>query len=168
MKTKFHSNENIKWHTFMNTYWMTQTPEFINPRTRMFFSSIYPLSKALSFLGEPVACLQIFRSFVCCSQSFSQRVEELKCFLFWDCWTGNSSPIKADRFWLSWSGTMVSCGARTHTHTHTLSLPVLSRTSLNWREDWLQFESGIQSGIIKFDIALSTSTVSGSYLMKEN
>jgi hypothetical protein len=38
---------------------------------------------------------------------------------------------------------------------------VLSLTSLNWREDWLQLESGIQSGIIKFDISLSTSTVSG-------
>jgi len=49
----------------------------------------------------------------------------------------------------------------THTHTHSLSLPVLSLTSLNWREDWLQLESGIQSGIIKFDISPSTSTVSG-------
>lgn len=82
----------------MNIYWMIQTPEFIKPRTRMFFSSIYPLSKSLSFLGEPVACLQIFTSSVCRSQSFSQRVEELKCFLFRDSWTGNSSPIKADRF----------------------------------------------------------------------
>jgi hypothetical protein len=47
----------------MNIYWMIQTPEFINPRTRMFFSSIYPLSKSLSFLGDPVACLQNLQIF---------------------------------------------------------------------------------------------------------
>jgi hypothetical protein len=120
------------------------------------------------FIHLPVVKVAVFSWWACClfanfhifrfllSKFLS---ESWSVFLFWDCWRGNSSPIKTNRFWLSWSGTMVSCGARTH--THTLSLPVLSLTSLNWREDWLQLESGIQSGIIKFDISLSTSTVSG-------
>ncbi len=162
MKIKFHSNENIKWHIFMNIYLLDEH-RLQSSSTYVHACFFHPSTRCQSrclFLVSLLPVCKILRSFVWCSQRFSPRVEELKCFLFWDCWTGSSSPIKTNRFWLSWSGTMVGCGARTH--AHTLSLPVLSLTSLNWREDWLQFESRIQSGLIKFDISLSTSTVSRS------
>jgi hypothetical protein len=110
----------------MNIYWMIQSPEFINPRTRMFFSSIYPLSKSLSFLGDPVACLQIFRSFVCCSQSFSQKVEELKCFFVLVLLDGKFFTDQGGPILIELVG---NHGKLWRTHTHTLSLCVISRVS---------------------------------------
>jgi hypothetical protein len=47
----------------MNIYWMIQTPEFIIPRTRMFFHPSTRCQSRCLFLMEPAACLQVFQIF---------------------------------------------------------------------------------------------------------
>jgi hypothetical protein len=90
------------------------------------------------FIHLPVVKVAVFSWWACCLftdfQIFRLLLskflsESWSVFLFWDCWRGNSSPIKTNRFWLSWSGTMVSCGAHTHTHTLSLSPCVISHVS---------------------------------------
>jgi len=130
------------------------------------------------FIHLPVVKVAVFSWWACCLFTDFQIFRLLLSKFLWESWRVEVffvSGLLDGKFFTDQGGPFLvelvgNHGKlwRTHAHTHTLSPPVLSLTSLNWREDWLQFESGIQSGIIKFDISLSTSTVSGSYLMKEN